>query len=472
MSSAAPGSRPCRAAEHPSRAADEARYHRRVAIVGRTRIRARRGLLVAIAGAFACGPRAPPDEGATGSGGVGSGTGTGSTTSDVGTSGSTGEPPPAVCDGTSICGDGIVEPGEDCDDANADDADGCTADCRRPPPHMVETGFGLADLAAIDVDDSALVVSTDRRTIARIATNGSEVWRQSLGGDGTLIYPGAVLIGEQIIVLGAVSWDDFATVWRFAPDGTPIAVESVEAFRTFGGGVLASDGGLLARADSHVVRLAADGSEILAPSRSDHGRHRERVCARHRRRRVPVGRGLGIDANHPDDGSGHARDSDRISSGFGAPYLEAIVAMPDGGAVAVGDAGAVVGDQVVGSGYFVAVRVDAAGEVMWRSTCSMDGAMTLPYRVAVIDDRIVVAGARSAVPGCLDATCYDDSTVVWMQQLAFDGTVVVTDEPGPLFGATKPGETSLAIGGGPSRGITVLVNDQATDKSALVRFGW
>ena len=27
------------------------------------------------------------------------------------------------------CGDGILQPGEECDDGNADDNDGCAADC-------------------------------------------------------------------------------------------------------------------------------------------------------------------------------------------------------------------------------------------------------------------------------------------------------------------------------------------------------
>lgn len=36
-------------------------------------------------------------------------------------------PPPQDCD---LCGNGEVEPGEECDDGNTDDNDGCTADCR------------------------------------------------------------------------------------------------------------------------------------------------------------------------------------------------------------------------------------------------------------------------------------------------------------------------------------------------------
>lgn len=45
-------------------------------------------------------------------------------------------PPHQVCSSTIICGDGIVEPGEACDDGNTTSGDGCSADCE-----TVESGF-------------------------------------------------------------------------------------------------------------------------------------------------------------------------------------------------------------------------------------------------------------------------------------------------------------------------------------------
>jgi cysteine-rich repeat protein len=36
----------------------------------------------------------------------------------------------ADCSSTELCGNGILNPGEDCDDGNTRSGDGCSADCR------------------------------------------------------------------------------------------------------------------------------------------------------------------------------------------------------------------------------------------------------------------------------------------------------------------------------------------------------
>jgi len=43
----------------------------------------------------------------------------------------TGNPTPA------ICGDGVVEPGEECDDGNTSDGDGCSSECRHERPDQL-----------------------------------------------------------------------------------------------------------------------------------------------------------------------------------------------------------------------------------------------------------------------------------------------------------------------------------------------
>jgi cysteine-rich repeat protein len=50
----------------------------------------------------------------------------------AGCGGSTGPSPTPSASVAAVCGNGRVEPGEDCDDANADDADGCYTTCRTP----------------------------------------------------------------------------------------------------------------------------------------------------------------------------------------------------------------------------------------------------------------------------------------------------------------------------------------------------
>jgi cysteine-rich repeat protein len=43
------------------------------------------------------------------------------------------------------CGDGIVDPGEECDDGNTTDGDGCPGDCLLPDPPEPECGDGIVD---------------------------------------------------------------------------------------------------------------------------------------------------------------------------------------------------------------------------------------------------------------------------------------------------------------------------------------
>src|SRR5258706_8353548 len=43
-----------------------------------------------------------------------------------------GGPSPPSSPPTAVCGNGVRETGEECDDANADNADGCLTPCQRP----------------------------------------------------------------------------------------------------------------------------------------------------------------------------------------------------------------------------------------------------------------------------------------------------------------------------------------------------
>src|SRR5437762_2093496 len=69
---------------------------------------------------------------------------------------------PAACSGETeavqthkpsftSCGDGVVHEGEECDDGNADDEDGCTSLCQRPT--VSARGDGFVELGAEECDD-------------------------------------------------------------------------------------------------------------------------------------------------------------------------------------------------------------------------------------------------------------------------------------------------------------------------------
>ena len=40
--------------------------------------------------------------------------------------------------GSHCCGNGVVDPGEECDDGNKNNGDGCSADCKNEAPKAVE----------------------------------------------------------------------------------------------------------------------------------------------------------------------------------------------------------------------------------------------------------------------------------------------------------------------------------------------
>ncbi|HET9621290.1 MAG TPA: DUF4215 domain-containing protein [Kofleriaceae bacterium] len=77
--------------------------------------------------------------------GCGGGKGGGGALPDAGGAGGDGGASPDTPAGP-VCGNGVIDPGEACDDANAADGDGCAADCR-----AIETGYlcGEAGIACV-----------------------------------------------------------------------------------------------------------------------------------------------------------------------------------------------------------------------------------------------------------------------------------------------------------------------------------
>jgi cysteine-rich repeat protein len=76
---------------------------------------------------------------------------------------------------TPVCGNGSLDRGEDCDDGNTNDGDGCPADCRRRPPTSGESCEGLAAAAL-----AAGGEFSSRQSLAGAAGDA----RGSCGGEG------------------------------------------------------------------------------------------------------------------------------------------------------------------------------------------------------------------------------------------------------------------------------------------------
>jgi cysteine-rich repeat protein len=73
----------------------------------------------------------------------------------------TGNPPRRICGNRPVCGNGITTPGEDCDDGNTVDTDGCTNDCRLP-----RCGDGIVSPSAGERCDDENSTNTDGCTNA------------------------------------------------------------------------------------------------------------------------------------------------------------------------------------------------------------------------------------------------------------------------------------------------------------------
>ena len=71
-----------------------------------------------------------------------------------------------VCCEEPICGDGVVDPGEDCDDGNNVSGDGCEADCTLIAIPAT-SGRGVAVAVLLLLSASAVVLFVLRRFASR-----------------------------------------------------------------------------------------------------------------------------------------------------------------------------------------------------------------------------------------------------------------------------------------------------------------
>jgi cysteine-rich repeat protein len=374
------------------------------------------------------------------------------------------------CDEQRSCGDGIVDSGEACDDANADDEDGCSQACERPAPVAFPPidlySLGLA--AAVDADGSVLVAGTSPAVIVRLGPDGQPLASSPLEvAPGVSIRVDGLHIGAQIVVVGNDLDAIAGIVWRFAPDLTPLGVAPDGEGRWYGGSGFASDGGLVVltnapgSGETFVERRAPDGSLLWSRSLDPDA--------------VIAGSALAIAA---DDvvfvaggipGLGEAAivrmtndaSTELVLSPPDYPntYLERIAATPDGGAVAVGDSG----------GYPFIVSVDADGALRWVSTCSGRGVRARAIRV--VDDRVLLAGDQYGAETCGPFRC---TKLPWIQHLDLEGTVLANDAPEELLAeGDHAGESIVAVGRHPDGSVVALGADTGMQSIVFVsRFAW
>ncbi len=142
--------------------------------------------------------------------GAGSDTATGSATGGTDTvTGSTGEPDP-------VCGNHLLETGEECDDGNLVNADGCEADCTKPacdngiidPQEICQTLSASYDAGT---DPAAVVVARfdtdDVDDVITVSPNDNEMKRFLMGPDGVPTTTLAFVAGLDPIDIVAANVD-------------------------------------------------------------------------------------------------------------------------------------------------------------------------------------------------------------------------------------------------------------------------
>ena len=76
------------------------------------------------------------------------------------------------CRAAAICGNGVLEPSEECDDGNNDDGDGCSANCELEAPAVPTMPLQALVVFAALLLISAFVALLARRNGAQRAPNG------------------------------------------------------------------------------------------------------------------------------------------------------------------------------------------------------------------------------------------------------------------------------------------------------------
>ncbi len=235
-------------------------------------------------------------------------------TTDASTTSTTGPMPTTVADESDTgfdppqaeCGNGFVEDGEQCDDANADDDDGCSNACLvpcgidwevvTPAPTPDSTSIGM--FTAVGADGTVALVAMQQEVIADKRGNltvfddvvrvrvhevtGRERWEQTLSStdgdlavqalkvadDGTVYVATSVPTadGGKLIRVQALAAGDGTTQWTADHDGTPGEDDTASGLAiapdgdvVVAGRVRAGDGDT----DAWLRKLAAaDGSEV------------------------------------------------------------------------------------------------------------------------------------------------------------------------------------------------------------------
>jgi cysteine-rich repeat protein len=357
-----------------------------------------------------------------------------------------------------LCGDGEIDEGEQCDDANDVDGDGCNSDCRMSgseiwtttyasPGFVVDRAYGLAidrrgDIAVIGhvtVEGQGANV-----WIRKYTTDGEAAWTWVLDGDAHLDEEGwSILVddnddfiaagyvttttGGPDAWIGKLSADGFL-VWEARQDGGVARVDQARGVAFARGGDLALVG--------YATPATTTDTELWLQRRSADGQSVRWTAIRE-----------GLPGGMPDRGhtifaieddfvvAGYKQDQDngqhhwieRIDGGGGTVWAdEGALGGVQGVITAV--RGTMTGDLIL-AGWQAAAggdsdmwlqRRDAGGTVRWESIVGSPGGADDRANVIAVtsDGGFVVGGEMGAGAGSTDA---------WIRRYSAMDTEVWTD---------------------------------------------
>lgn len=357
------------------------------------------------------------------------------------------------------CGDGIVDPGEECDDGDLTDADGCNADCR--PSGSVRwswfhDGSGVdpdcALGAAVDSSDAIVVVGYESRTdlglgdvmwLTRLDPSGAVTWTSpdltegratavAVGPDDRFVIGGDVEMGvgpawTQVrepsgTVVTTVDWPfpGPAAATESTSEGVMLVAASDSVHGVLGGDSPWSSFAIGRRFYS--LAATDDGGFVAAGFHLDGAGPRNAWAAR-------------FDAAHQLQWEHLARDVPPES------WVHGVAVDGQGNVIIAGH-----GDAAGSRDAWVR-KLDPAGSPLWTHTHDSGGMLDDEALGVAIDghDRIVVAGLEGR-------TGLDSGTeVAWIRKLDPEGT--------PMWTSTQAGPD-----GGPlvAHGVAIDSLDRIT----------
>lgn len=204
--------------------------------------------------------------------------------------------------GEDLCGNGEIDPGETCDDANTEDGDECPADCRMPScsstwtwREPIEMGNPGANAAAVDGEANVYVAGAMEGTdndiwVSKWASDGSQAWAQTydsgngidvgrgitIDDAGDLYIAGRVTGDGDAMYFARLSGADGSVMWEQTIDSMFADEDDIgiDAALTPDGDVVVAGRMRVGDGDDDVWvsrRSGADGSEVWATTWSGAG---------------------------------------------------------------------------------------------------------------------------------------------------------------------------------------------------------